>query len=173
MIVRPARNAAEVDLVYAIEERSYPPEAAATRDAFHKRRLTFGDYFLVAEAEDGSLAGVANGVRLGHDRLEDEGMKQMASYDPEGRFFCLLTVAVDPAYRGKGIGRSLVSSVVKQAASDRLEAVILMCEEHLIRFYEELGFTYLRPSVSTHGGMAWHEMKLQLAPVTGASFSPG
>lgn len=161
MIIRPISNSGEADLAYAIEAQCYPPEAAASREAFHRRYQQFGDFFYVAE-EGGELAGVANGIRMAHDRIEDEGLKQLEGSDPNGPYFCLLTVAVAPDFRRRGIGHSLVRAIVQQARGQRLAAVLLMSEAHLLPFYERLGFRYVKPSASAHGGIAWHEMRLEL-----------
>lgn len=165
MYIRSVSNENEVRQAYTLEEASYPSEAAASQDAFLERFRVFPSYFLVAE-EDQTLHGVANGVRLVHDDLSGEGMKQMTDYDAQGMYFCLLTVAVRPESRGQGIGRKLLQAIVKQAQQDRLRAVILLCEEHLVPFYKQEGFDYVRPSSSLHGGIAWHEMRLQLEPHT-------
>ncbi|MCZ8512084.1 GNAT family N-acetyltransferase [Paenibacillus filicis] len=174
MIIRPAANQTEADRAYTIEEASYTPEAAASREAFRLRQQTFGSYFLIAETENGDLVGVTNGVRLSHDRIDEEGTKQMEGFDEQGRYFVVLTVAVSSAYRGRGIAKALMQAVKEQAVRDRLEAVLLMCEAPLIPFYEALGCRYDKPSASTHGGIAWHEMRLQLTnSQAGAEVSRG
>ncbi|MDF2962897.1 MAG: N-acetyltransferase [Paenibacillus sp.] len=161
MLIRTALNEDEVLQAFQIEELSYTPEAAASSDAFLQRFRLFPSYFTVAEAEN-QLVGVANGVRLSHDDLSDEGMKQMSDFTLDGPYFCLLTVAVNPGFRRKGIGTRLLQAVVRQARTDQLTAVLLMCEEHLVPFYAQTGFFYVRPSASLHGGISWHEMRLEL-----------
>jgi hypothetical protein len=42
-------------------------------------------------------------------------------------------------------------------------SIQLMCRERHVGLYEKFGFAYLRESESVHGGMAWHEMALQLS----------
>ncbi|GLI05367.1 GNAT family N-acetyltransferase [Paenibacillus tyrfis] len=157
MLIRQALPA-DMAEAYAIEAISYPPETAASREAFDYRLQTFGRYFKVAE-HNGQVVGIANAVRLSHENLADEKMKQTGASDPEGQFLCVLTVAVHPDYRGSGLGVRLMSALLKQAEEDRLEAVLLLCEKHLISFYERLGFQYIRSSASEHGGIPWHEMK--------------
>ncbi|OXM84127.1 GNAT family N-acetyltransferase [Paenibacillus rigui] len=161
MLIRTAQSIAEVQEAYKIEEASYPLEAAASLNAFYERFRLFHPYFIVAE-QDHQIVGVANGIRLNHEDLSDEGMKQMSGYDQDGRNFCLLTVAVDADFRGHGIGYELLNAVIQQAKQDNLEHVLLMCEEHLIHFYQRAGFVYVKPSASGHAGIAWHEMKLIL-----------
>lgn len=51
----------------------------------------------------------------------------------------LLTVSVDPAAQGAGVGKRLVHSVIKQAASEGLP-VVLEAEEERIPMYLSAGF---------------------------------
>ncbi|WP_336745748.1 GNAT family N-acetyltransferase [Paenibacillus sp. y28] len=148
--------------MYEIEKQSYPPDAAATLEAFLVRRRRFPGLYFVAEAENGELVGVVNGIRTDHPDLSNEGLKGDSGLSEDGAYFCVLTVAVHPEWRRQGIGLALMRELLAAAGSAGLQGILLMCEEHLIPFYEALGFTYVRPSASTHGGIAWHEMKLSL-----------
>jgi GNAT superfamily N-acetyltransferase len=161
MLIRRANDHADVEHAYEIEKRCYPPDAAASWDAFVMRKQKFSNYFFIAEIS-GEVIGVTNGVRVEQPNLTDDGIKQAGEAAHEGAFFCVLTVAVDEAYRHSGIGTLLMKEVIKQARRDGLEAIVLMCEEHLIGFYEKLDFVYAKPSASTHGGIQWHEMGLKL-----------
>jgi predicted N-acetyltransferase YhbS len=161
MRIRPIASKEEVYQVYEIERKSYPPEAAATLDAFLLRREKFADFFLVAE-DGGGLVGVINGVRMEYRDMSDESLKGAAEMSADGPFFCILTVAVKPAHRQQGIGTELVKHLIAQARKFGIRAILLMCEEHLIDFYRKLGFHYEKPSSSTHGGIRWHEMILNL-----------
>ncbi|MCD1259069.1 GNAT family N-acetyltransferase [Paenibacillus athensensis] len=161
MHIRPAATMQDIDDAYAIEQAGYPPEAAASREAFGFRFRTFGSYFFVAE-EEGGIVGVANGVRLDDPDLADEGIKQAQGAQDDGAYFCLLTVVVDQQHRGRGVASALLAAVIAQAQSDRLHGIALMCEEPLIPFYERFGFCYIRRSASQHGSIVWHEMKLDL-----------
>gem|GEM_PF-430583 len=161
MHIRTAQTMQDIDDAYAIERSGYPPEAAASHEAFRFRFRTFGSYFLVAEAE-GRIVGVANGVRLDDPDLADGGIKQAQGAEAGGAYFCLLTVVVAPQHRGQGYAAALLAAVIAQARRDRLAGIALMCEEPLIPFYEKFGFAYIRRSASQHGGIVWHEMQLGL-----------
>lgn len=173
MRIRQARTEKEVRQAHEIERKCYAPSAAASLEAFLRRWRALPEYFLVAErsGEDGAeqlpgrsgeIAGVTNGVRTDLEDLADEGLKGPGQPDRSGRYFCILTVAVDPAYRERGIGSALVREIVKQAGRDATTAVLLMCEKELVPFYTRLGFRYVKQSASNHAGITWHEMRIDL-----------
>jgi ribosomal protein S18 acetylase RimI-like enzyme len=53
-------------------------------------------------------------------------------------------VVVDPALRGAGIGRTLMSQAVAQLRADSAEAVLLECQDHREDFYVACGFHRVR-----------------------------
>ncbi|MBD0381116.1 GNAT family N-acetyltransferase [Paenibacillus sedimenti] len=161
MIIRSAINDQDMRDAYKIEKTVYIPEAAATLEAFFMRKELFGTYFLLAEIEE-QIVGVTNGVRLHNVHLADDSIKQVAEFASDGTYFCILTIAVHPDYQRQGIASKLLKHVIQQAKRDQLKGIVLMCEEHLIEFYVKHGFHYVSPSSSTHGGIQWHEMSLNL-----------
>ena len=38
------------------------------------------------------------------------------------------------------------------------KAVVLTCKEHMIPFYQKIGYRYIEVSDSVHGGAVWHKM---------------
>ncbi len=42
------------------------------------------------------------------------------------------------------------------------QTIHLMCKERHVPLYSRMGYTYVQPSPSEHGGMAWHEMIMTL-----------
>lgn len=48
-------------------------------------------------------------------------------------------VIVDEAYRGQGIGRTIMEVLMKRLA--HVEEITFNCEDHLIPFYEKFGFS--------------------------------
>lgn len=162
-MIRPIATEDELLHVFDIEQQSYPPEAAAALDAFRFRKQAFPDFFLIA-IRDEQPVGMINGVRTDESDLSDEGVKGTAASTRQGNYFCVLTVAVNETHRRQGIGSALVVALIEQARKHRIEAIVLMCEEHLVTFYTQLGFHYVKLSSSTHGGIAWHEMRMDLHP---------
>lgn len=70
------------------------------------------------------------------------GRRQIHAALPTGRHAKLIQVCVHPAFRGRGVGRSLVSAVVRAARRRRCEFVSLWCADDLRSngFYDHLGF---------------------------------
>ena len=48
-------------------------------------------------------------------------------------------VVVDESYRGKGVGKSLVQRLVREAKAKGCYKVVLNCRPELAKFYEECG----------------------------------
>lgn len=161
IVIRPIANREEIYDVFRVEVQSYPPNVAATLEAFIQRHEKFPHFFYVAEYEK-QLIGVINGVRTEQEDLTDETLKMVSNETVTGPYFCILTVAVDSTFRGRGIGQKLVKALIKQAEQLHISAILLMCEKSLIPFYSKLGFVYKQPSSSNHGNINWHEMKLKL-----------
>lgn len=163
MNIRPIANDLELKAAHNIEISVYTKESAATWDAFQMRMEVFRPYFLVAESDlnaEPLIIGVANGVKLNHNDLADESIKQGVDYDRNGGYFCLLTIAVHPNHQRQGIATNLLQEMIRKTKEEGLKGIVLMCEEHLISFYEKFGFRYIAPSASEHGGVQWHEMNL-------------
>jgi GNAT superfamily N-acetyltransferase len=159
MLIRRIQTLDEVQKAHALEMICYTPEAAASLAAFHLRKEIFPCYFLLALNNE-AIVGIVNGIRTNDADLSNEALKQTGDYDKNGRYLCILTLAVHPVFRGLHIGHELMSGIIQQAWHDKLYAIVLMCERHLIHFYEKLGFQYVQPSSSLHGGIEWHEMRL-------------
>lgn len=160
-------RAENLDAAHELELSCYPAEAAAAREAFAFRQRHFPGYFRAAW-RNGALIGLACGVRTDDDSSASDGVKSAhGSPDAEGRYLCVLSVAVAEAHRGRGVAKALMEALIGQAADDRLAGIVLMCKAHLIGFYEELGFRHEGRSASAHGGLAWHEMKRNLSAARG------
>ncbi|WP_164545657.1 GNAT family N-acetyltransferase [Paenibacillus albus] len=148
----------ELDAAHSLELSCYTPEAAASREAFTFRQANFPQYFWSAWNSNEQLVGLACAVRTYASSCEEDEVKGAHSAESGGNHLCVLSVAVSPSARLGGIGKALMEALLRQAELDHLTSVILMCEEHLIPFYKGLGFRYIGPSKSAHGGIAWHEM---------------
>ncbi|HTG70241.1 MAG TPA: GNAT family N-acetyltransferase [Candidatus Udaeobacter sp.] len=150
----------ELDAAIKLEQSCYTPEAAATLKSFQYRYEHYRPYFWSAWLGN-KLVGITNGIRTSQSACGDE-MKGAQADLHNGNNFCVLTVAVDEEHRLQGIGALLLRKLIGQCESSGIETIILMCEEHLIPFYEAEQFEHRGVSSSTHGGIIWHEMSRTL-----------
>ena len=145
-----------------VETAGFPPEEAATRETIKLRIDTFPDGFLVAEL-DGRVVGILNSGATDKNDISNEELKQLVGHDPAGKNMVVFALAVLPEFQKRGIAHQLMTQFVDEARQREKENVLLLCKQHLIEYYESMGFTHMGLSKSTHGGAEWHEMRLALA----------
>lgn len=114
----------------------------------------------VAIANSEPVISVWDGERLiGFARATSDGIYRATIWD----------VVIDPDYRGAGLGRKLVETVLSHPRMNRVERVYLMTT-HQQRFYERIGFEsnstttmvlYHQPSL---GSLTAQEMQFQESP---------
>ena len=157
------RNArpGDADRCFEIEQAAYEGDEAATREKIAGRIDIYPEGFLVLEV-DGAVAGFINSGCAHEVEMSDEDFKELVGHDPEAPNVVILSVAVVPALQGKGLSRALMEEFVARMRGMGKETIHLMCREQHVPLYEKFGYRYLRPSLSDHGGMAWHEMSMQL-----------
>lgn len=151
----------DTDRCYAIETTAYEGEEAATRDKIARRIRTYPDGFLVLGIE-GRVVGFINSGCADSVEMSDEAFKELVGHDPDAPNVVILSVVVDPAMQGKGLARALMAAFVARMRDAGKQAIFLMCRDHHVPLYEKFGYAYLGPATSTHGGVAWHEMRLDL-----------
>jgi GNAT superfamily N-acetyltransferase len=153
-------NEEELEAAIKLEQSCYTDEAAATLAGFRYRYEQYRPFFWTAWTRD-QIVGITNGIRTAQNACGDE-MKGAQADFLEGNNFCVLTVAVAEGHRKKGIGALLLRRLIQQCEESGIDTIILMCEKHLIRFYEAEQFELRGVSSSTHGGIVWYEMSRTL-----------
>jgi ribosomal protein S18 acetylase RimI-like enzyme len=151
----------DLDECLLVETSGFPPEEAATRETIKRRIETFPEGFLVAE-QNGKVAGILNSAATNKEDISDEELKQLIGHDPAGKNMVVFALAVLPEFRKQGIARELMSRFVEEARQRGKQYVLLLCKQHLVAYYEGMGFEHIGRSKSTHGGAQWHEMRLRL-----------
>ncbi|KAL2021958.1 hypothetical protein VTK56DRAFT_6377 [Thermocarpiscus australiensis] len=80
-----------------------------------------------------------------------------------GRTVALHSLAVLPRLQGCGVGRMILKAYLQQMNSTGLvDRVALICQGHLISYYERFGFRHLGESKAQFGGGGWHDMVCEL-----------
>ncbi|WP_168735595.1 GNAT family N-acetyltransferase [Cohnella fermenti] len=152
----PAERIAEA---HELESLCYPADQAATLEAFRYRQATFPGFFLGAWEGD-RLVGLVCGVRTDARDCADVGIKRSHGGRTDGRKLCILSVAAHPDRRGQGLATRLLDGVVSAAKAAGLAAVMLMSQRELVPWYEARGFRATGLVHAEHGGVRWHDMRL-------------
>jgi ribosomal protein S18 acetylase RimI-like enzyme len=133
----------DLDECFLVETSGFPPEEAATRETIQLRIDLFPEGFLVAEV-NGRVVGILNSAATNKADLSDEELKQLIGHDADGKNLVVFALAVLPAFQQRGIARQLMNHFVDEARQQGKESVLLMCKQHLISYYERLGFVHMR-----------------------------
>jgi len=151
----------DLDECFQVEISGFPPEEAASKETIRLRIDSFPQGFLVAEL-NGRVIGMLNSASTDKDDISDEELKQLIGHNPNGGNMVVFALAVLPKYRRQGIAQQLMERFAVEARKLDKKNILLMCKQHLVAYYESMGFTRMGLSRSTHGGAEWHEMRMRL-----------
>ena len=153
------RNALPTDAArcFEIETSAYEGDEAATLAKIATRIAQYPQGFLILE-EDGAVVGFINSGCAHEVVMSDEAFKELVGHVAEAPNVVIMSVVVDPAHQGKGYAKRLMTEFVQRMQAMGKRTLHLMCKEQHVPLYRTMGYTYVRPSPSDHGGMAWHEM---------------
>ncbi|QIE87162.1 GNAT family N-acetyltransferase [Pseudomonas nitroreducens] len=152
---------ADTDRCFAIETTAYEGDEAATHEKIATRIAQYPEGFLIMEL-DGEIIGFINSGCAFDVVMSDEGFKELIGHDPAAPNVVIMSVVIDPAQQGKGYASLLMRTFVERMAGLGKRSIHLMCKDRHVPLYERFGYRYVKPSASDHGGMAWHEMVMEL-----------
>lgn len=157
------RNVTESDLdrCFEIEQISYEGDEAATKEKIKKRIQDYPEGFIVMEA-GGDVVGFINCGATDDVDLANEEFKGLVGHDSNGKHVVIFSVVVHRDEQGKGFAGKLLTEFISRMRKMQKSSIHLICRDKHIDFYKKYGFTYIRPSDSTHGGLSWHDMVLAL-----------
>ena len=153
--------ASDLNRCYEIESTAYEGDEAATREKIAKRINQYPDGFLVMEL-DGQLIGFINSGCAETVVMSDEEFKELVGHSSAAPNVVIMSVVIDPRCQGKGYATELMRRFVDRCRAMGKATIHLMCKERHVALYSKLGYRYVQPSLSSHGGMAWHEMVMTL-----------
>lgn len=154
-------TATDVDRCYQIETSAYEGDEAATREKIATRIAQYPEGFLVLEA-DGQVIGFINSGCADQVVMSDEAFKELVGHDPQAPNVVIMSVVVDTAHQGQGHAKRLMREFITRMKAQGKQTIHLMCKQQHVELYRKMGYQYVRPSPSDHGGMAWHEMVMAL-----------
>ncbi|OBY88406.1 GNAT family acetyltransferase [Pseudomonas sp. AU11447] len=152
---------ADTDRCFAIETTAYEGDEAATHEKIATRIAQYPDGFLIMQL-DGEIIGFINSGCAFDVVMSDEDFKELIGHDPAAPNVVIMSVVIDPAQQGKGYASLLMRTFVERMAGLGKRTIHLMCKDRHVPLYERFGYRYVKPSASDHGGMAWHEMVMEL-----------
>jgi ribosomal protein S18 acetylase RimI-like enzyme len=151
----------DVARCYEIETAAYEGDEAATREKIATRISQYPEGFLVMELA-GDVIGFINSGCAFDVVMSDESFKELVGHDPSAPNVVIMSVVIDPAYQRRGYSTLMMQTFVEQMRRAGKRTIHLMCKARHVDLYRRLGYRYVRPSPSDHGGMAWHEMLMEL-----------
>lgn len=154
-------SCADATRCFDIETLAYEGDEAATFEKISKRIAEYPEGFLILEV-DNKIVGFINSGCAHDVVMSDDDFKELIGHDPAAPNVVIMSVVVDPAYQGRGLSTALMSEFVRRMADAEKETIHLMCKAHHVALYEKLGYRYIQPSASDHGGVQWHEMMMEI-----------
>ncbi|MDU4254943.1 GNAT family N-acetyltransferase [Pseudomonas sp.] len=151
----------DTDRCFEIETTAYEGDEAATREKIATRIAQYPAGFLIMELER-EIIGFINSGCAQEVVMSDEAFKELVGHDPAAPNVVIMSVVIDPAQQGKGYATLLMRTFIERMAGQGKRTLHLMCKDRHVPLYERLGYRYVKPSASDHGGMAWHEMVMEL-----------
>lgn len=145
--------------IAAVEAECFPKAEAATKNTFTERLAVYPNHFwLLLDGE--KLIGFVNGMVSNELHLRDEMYNNAKMHDEDGKWQIIFGVNTIPEYRRQGLAEKIIKQVIADARSQNRQGLVLTCKEKLIHYYSKFGFENEGISKSTHGGVAWYEMRL-------------
>ena len=151
----------DADRCFEIESSAYEGDEAATLTKISTRIEQYPEGFLVLEIAE-RIVGFINSGCAHEVVMSDEEFKELAGHEAAAPNVVILSVVVDPAEQGKGYSSMLMTEFVSRMRAMKKETIHLMCKDRHVPLYEKMGYRYIKPSESEHGGMAWHEMVMNV-----------
>ena len=146
---------------FEIERAAYEGDEAATEEKISKRIAVYPEGFLVMEI-DGQVVGFINSGCARHVVMSDESFKDLAGHESDAPNVVIMSVVVDPPHQGRGYSILLMREFVARMRRAGKATIQLMCKARHVDLYAKQGYRYVKISDSTHGGMTWHEMIMEL-----------
>ncbi len=167
MIIRHATTQ-DIPAIAAVEALCFPPAEAATEKDFIERVRCYGNHFWLLFDETKLIAFV-DGFVTDIPDLTDEMYAKASMHDENGAWQMIFGVNTIPDYRRQGHAERLLLCAIDDARKANRKGLVLTCKDRLVPYYAKLGFRDEGISTaSTHGNVAWHQMRLTFSETPAA-----
>ena len=138
MLIRTAVPADAAALA-EVEALCFPAAEAAPEQQFRDRLQAYaGHFWLMFDGE--TLVSFVDGMVTDQPDLTDDLYENAALHSETGAWQMIFGVVTRPEYRKHGL--------------------VLTCKDKLVHYYAKFGFVNEGVSQSTHGNVAWNQMRL-------------
>lgn len=151
---------ADLEAIAAMEAECFPASEACTKADFEKRLASYPGHFFLLFDEEGRLASFTDGMATDEEHLSDEMYANASMHNPGGSWQMVFGLNTRPDCRRRGYAGLVLKALIDDAKASGRKGVVLTCKDHLVPYYSRFGFADEGLSGSTHGSVAWHEMRL-------------
>ena len=155
------RTAVPADLqgIVNIEAECFPAAEAATEASLSGRLASYPNHFWV-QLDGDRMIGFVNGMVTDEPDLRDEMYEDASLHNENGAWQMIFGVDTIPEYRCRGCAAALLNHVICEAKAQGRKGLVLTCKDKLVHYYAKFGFVNEGVSQSTHGNVAWNQMRL-------------
>lgn len=156
------RTAVPTDLqeIVKIEAECFPAAEAATKVSIAERLAVYPNHFWV-QLDGDRMIGFVNGMVTDDPDLRDEMYEDASLHNENGAWQMIFGVNTLPAYRQHGYAGELIQKAIADAKEQGRKGLVLTCKDRLVHYYAKFGFVDEGVTdKSTHGNVAWHQMRL-------------
>ena len=152
---------ADLDDIASVESECFPVLEAATKEEFEQRIKYYGNHFWLM-FDEGKLIAFVDGFVTDEDDLTDEMYENASMHNENGAWQMIFGVNTMPEYRRRGLAGELIRCAIDNALEVGRKGLVLTCKDELVHY--DAGFGFKDEGItdkSTHGNVAWHQMRLE------------
>ena len=150
---------ADLDDIASVESECFPVLEAATKEEFEQRIKYYGNHFWLM-FDEGKLIAFVDGFVTDEADLTDEMYENASMHNENGAWQMIFGVVTRPEYRKHGLAAQLLNRAIADARQQGRKGLVLTCKDKLVHYYAKFGFMNEGVSQSTHGNVAWNQMRL-------------
>ena len=151
----PPADAAPEDTAPAAQ----PDAEAAPEQQFRDRLQAYaGHFWLMFDGE--TLISFVDGMVTDQPDLTDDLYENAALHSETGAWQMIFGVVTRPEYRKHGLAAQLLNRAIADTRQQGRKGLVLTCKDKLVHYYAKFGFVNEGVSQSTHGNVAWNQMRL-------------
>ena len=158
ILVRNARDQ-DISAVVEIDTEAFSPYRTAEKPETFQLRLTaFPNGFIILVA-DNEIAAFGCSEKWLTEREPGMDENPVATHQPDGRIFCITTMAVKKKYRGRGYGLLILDKLIEIAHLEGCRKIVLETA-HAQGLYLKRGFKTVQ--TRTERGISLDVMSLDI-----------